>query len=91
MKPFDVDYEKLKNSISISDGVELLKLKLVASFINITSGMSSHDICRITGLHKADLSRLRSLSISRFSIDKILSLLDKLGFFTELKVYPKES
>lgn len=91
MNPFDVDIEKLKESREIKDEKELLKLKLVAAFLKAISDMKTDDVLLKTGLHKSDLSRLRSLSIDRFTIDRIIGFLDLLGFSTKIDVEPREA
>ena len=91
MNPYEIDIEKLKESKQIDDERELLKLKLVAAFLKATEKMSSENIILVTGLHKSDLSRLRSMNVSRFTIDKIIGLLSDLGFSTNIDVEPKEA
>ena len=91
MNPYDIDIEKLKESKEIKDEREILKLKLVSAFIKATSNLSSEEIIDLTGIHKSDLSRLRAMNVSRFSIDKMVGLLDDLGFSTKVKVEPKKS
>ena len=89
MNPYQIDIEKLKESLEIKDEKEILKIKLAAAFIKATSNMSSKEILSKTGLHKSDLSRIRTMSIKRFTIDKIISLLGDLGFSTNIQVKRK--
>jgi len=89
MNPYEVDIEKLKESVEIKDEKEILKLSLVSAFLKAVSKMTTEEVIRVTGLHKSDLSRLRSLSLNRFTIDRIVSLLDTLGFSTQVNVKPK--
>lgn len=91
MNPYDIDIEKLKESKEITDEKELLKLKLTAAFLKAIAKMSTDDVLSATGLHKSDLSRLRALNVSRFTIDKIVGLLDDLGFSTKVDVEPREA
>ena len=86
MNPYEVDVEKLQESKEVKDEKELLKLKLVSAFLKASSKMSSEEIIFLTGLHKSDLSRLRSMNVKRFTIDKIVGLLDDLGFSTKIDV-----
>lgn len=91
MNPYEVNLKKLKESKEISDERDLLKLKLVGSFLKITSRMSSEEIILKTGIHKSDLSRIRGASIERYTIDKLINILDKLGFSTTVEVKRKVS
>ena len=84
MNPNDIDIERLRESREIRDGKDLLKLKLTAAFLKAISEMSDIDVLSITGLHKSDLSRLRALSVDRFTIDRLIGLLDVLGFSVEI-------
>ncbi len=91
MSAYEVDIEKLKESEEIKDEKELLKLKLVAAFLKATSKMETEEILSLTRLHKSDLSRLRTLNVSRFTIDRIVGFLDALGFSTSIDVKPKQA
>lgn len=91
MNPYRVDIEKLKESKEITDEKELLKLKLVSAFLKVTSKMSTDEILILTGLHKSDLSRMRAMNVSRFTIDRIIGLLGDLGFSTKIDVKPKKA
>ena len=91
MNPYDVDIDKLKESKKITNESELLKLKLVSAFLKAISEMKTEDILATTGLDKSDLSRLRAINISRFSIDRIINLLDLLGFSANIDIQPKEA
>jgi predicted XRE-type DNA-binding protein len=77
---FDIEIDHLGESRLIEDPRELMKLKLNAEFMKATAKMKTEDILAKTGLHKSDLSRIRSMNMQRFSIDKMLALLDALGF-----------
>ena len=91
MNPYEIDIEKLKESKEIKDEKELLKLKLLASFLDAISKMKTHDILAAIGLDKSDLSRLRAMNVERFTIDRIIVLLDALGFSTKIDVTPKKA
>ena len=90
MNPYEIDIDTLLESNEITDGKELLKTKLVAEFLKITSKMETSEVLSLTGLDKSDLSRLRSFSLARFSIDRIVNLLDVLGFSTEVEVVRRD-
>ena len=91
MNPFDIEAEKLKESKEIKDERELLKLKLVSEFLKAASKIETEEVLHRTGLHKSDYSRLKTLNISRFSIDRIIGFLDSLGYSTSVNVKPKAS
>lgn len=91
MNPYQIDIESLQESLEITDEKELLKLKLVAEFLKIISKMETVDILEKTGLDKSDLSRIKCLSLERFTIDRIVNFLDALGFSTTVKVMPKKT
>ena len=91
MNPYDVKIEKLKESKEIKDEKEFLKLKLVSAFLKASSKMSTEQVLIDTGLHKSDLSRLRSLNVERFTIDRIVGLLDALGLSTNIDVRSKKA
>lgn len=90
MNPYDIDVESLKESKKITGEKNLLKLKLIKEFIKITNKMETADILSITGLDKSDFSRLNALSFDRFTIDRIVGFLDRLGYSTSIKVKPKQ-
>jgi predicted XRE-type DNA-binding protein len=53
--------------------------------------MTTNEILTLAGLDKSDLSRLRPLNVERFTIDRIISYLDALGFSTSIDVMPKRA
>ena len=79
MNAYDIDIKKLKESKEITEQKDLLKMKLVSEFLKITSQMDSSEILNITKLHKADLSRLRAMNTDRFTIDRLVGILSRLG------------
>lgn len=91
MSSYEIDIEKLIKSKETKDEKDLLKLKLLASFLDAISKMNTSDILATTGLDKSDLSRLRAMNVMRFSIDRIIGLLDALCFSTEIDVMPKKA
>ncbi len=86
MNPYNVDIKKLKISKKITDPKDSLKMKLVAGFLNATSKMQTNEILDKTGLYKADLSRLRSTNIERFTIDRLVGLLLCLGLTADITI-----
>lgn len=91
MGPYDIDIEKLEESKEVTSAKNLLKLELIAAFLKETSKMDSREILDMTGLHKSDLSRLRAMNYSRFTLDKIVGLLDSLGLSASVKVSKKRA
>lgn len=84
MNPYKIDIDKIAESKKITDERELMKLQLVAGFFKATSKMDNQQIMNETGLDKSDLSRLRALSLDRFSIDRILGILNSIGVSAKL-------
>ncbi|MCY4644276.1 MAG: hypothetical protein OXB88_06615 [Bacteriovoracales bacterium] len=91
MNPYDIDIEKLKESKKIKDEKDILKLKLVVEFLKLIAEMDNKEILRITNLHKSDLSRLKSLNITRFTLDRIVGLFDSLGLFLTIDIKQKKA
>lgn len=91
MNPYSIDSRKLKISNEITDERDLLKLKLFGAFRKATAKMTTEDILDRTGLHKSDLSRLRTFGIDRFTIDRLILLLANLGYVTKIEVKPKKA
>lgn len=91
MNPYNVNFKNLKISEEITDERELLKLKLASYFLKITSKMTTDEIILRTGIHKSDLSRIRTSNIKRYTVDKMILLLDLLGFSTKIEVKKKAS
>jgi hypothetical protein len=90
MNPYKVNYKKFKDSKKISNPKDLLKLRLTAGLLNIISEMENTEVMSVTGLHKSDLSRLRCLNIERFTIDRIIEILNSLGFSAKLTIEPSK-
>lgn len=87
--PYEIDVSKLKISREITNPNELLKLQLGVAFASAVSNMETTEILEKTGLDKADLSRLRSMSGGlRFSIERLLSLLQKVGYTAKISLEP---
>ena len=91
MNPYKIDLSKFKESEKILDPKDLIKFKLIAVLLKTISKMENNEVLKITGLDKSDLSRLKALNIKRFSIDRIIILLDKLGLSTKIDVKPKKA
>jgi hypothetical protein len=85
MKPYDIDIDELLDSKEIKRGKELLKYSLAAEFLKLISKMETAEVLDKTGLNKSDLSRIRAMSVARFSSDKISALIDALGYLVKIK------
>lgn len=84
--PYEINYDDFMESKEITDPVSLLKLELGSKFLKITNKMETAEILKITGLHKSDLSRIRAGSLKRFTIDRIIHLLDALGYKAKISM-----
>lgn len=90
MSAFEIDLKKIKNSRPVTDEKELIKLQLATAFLKATAIMESLEILEATGIHKSDLSRIRSMNLDRFTIDRLIGLLDDLGYSTTVAIKPKK-
>jgi len=90
MNPYDVDYSKFKPSKKITNPRDILKLKLIGHFVDLTINMSTDEIQALTNLDKSDISRLRISQYRRFSTDRLIGILDQLGYTCDLKIKPKK-
>lgn len=88
--PYDIGVDSLKESRAITEGVEKLKYKLGGKLSKILMSMDREEALQKTGLHKADLSRLICTNYSRFSIDRIIDILIKLGYTPEISITKKK-
>ena len=91
INPYDIDTKGLPDSRKITDEKELAKLKVAAAFVEATYKLETSEVLRLTGLDKSDLSRLKGFSLDRFTIDRIVGLLDCLGYSTQIKVKKKKA
>lgn len=91
MNAYEIDTSKLKDSKVITDEKEILKLSLANVFLKAISKMSTDEVLELTGLHKSDLSRIKVLSLNRFTIDRLINLLDKSGYSIKFNIKPKKA
>ena len=84
--PYDIDIESLKESREITDPVEILKYQLGSQILGIVIDMETSDIIAKTGLDKSDISRLKINSALRFSITRLLKILNSLGYKATIKI-----
>lgn len=91
MNPYKIDIKKLKVSKEVTDEKEILKRQLAKKLYELISDMSPSEISTKTGLHKSDISRLKILNVDRFSIDRIVTILDSLGYIMTFKIISKKA
>lgn len=53
--------------------------------------METNEILDLTGLDKSDLSRIRISDYSRFSIDRIIKIFNRLEFKAKVSIVPLEN
>ena len=83
---YDIDYDNLPESKVITDPVVIMKLQSGAKFCKIIESMDTQTALDRAGLHKVDLSRIKVGSVDRFSLDRLVGLLKKLGYTAKVKV-----
>lgn len=86
MNPYDIDITKLKISEPVTEEKDFIKLDLIAAFSRATSKMSIDEILEKTKLHRSDLSRLQVGSFQRFSIERLVGILNSLDLSVTVKV-----
>jgi predicted XRE-type DNA-binding protein len=86
MNPYDIDYTKLKESKKITENKEILKLQLASIFVDKIEGLETSEVLKRTGLDKSDLSRIMTTNVSRFSLERLIGLLNKLGYTAKISV-----
>lgn len=88
--PYEIDIESIKPSRRITDPGELLKYKLSAEIIMIVRKMDIDEALAKTGLNRADFSRVTRQRLQRFSTDRLLKVLFRLGQTVSVTVKPKK-
>lgn len=89
--PYDVDPESIEPSRVVTDESELLKYKLSAEIIKILRKLSTDEAIEKTGLNRADLSRLKTQNIKRFTIDRLIKILSLLGQSVNIVIKSKKA
>lgn len=87
----DEEIRKMKPSRIITDEKELFKVKLGARLSEILQTIDRDVAIEKTGLDNADVSRLLCGGLSRFSIDRLIGILFKLGYSPELLIKKKRA
>jgi predicted XRE-type DNA-binding protein len=91
MNPYNINIKKLKVSKEVTNEKEILKRQLAKKLNELIADMSPSEISAKTGLHKSDISRLKILNVGRFSIDRIVTILDSLGYVMTVKIKNKKA
>jgi predicted XRE-type DNA-binding protein len=86
MNPYDVDYSKFKESKEITDPIDILKVELIARFLDVAYKMERDEVLAVTKLDKSDFSRIQSLKLDRFSVERLMRLTMRLGYKIDLKI-----
>lgn len=70
--------------------VEQLKSQLAAEIIRVLNeqGLSSRKAATKIGFDHADFSRIRNADLGRFTIDRLVTILNRLNQHVEIKVIP---
>lgn len=89
--PYNIDSESIGLSRRITDPSEILKYKLSAEIIKIVRTQEIDNVLKITGLNRADLSRITTQNIKRFSIDRLIKILILLGRSVDITVKAKKT
>lgn len=89
--PYEIDVDTIKPSRKVTDERELLKYRLSAEINKILDRLTTEQAVDKTGLNRADLSRIKIQSISRFSIDRLIKILILLGQSVSITVKTKKT
>lgn len=87
----DEEISKMKPSRQITDEKEIFKFKLGAKLRDILIKMNREEAIEKSGLDNADVSRLLCGGFARFSIDRIIGIIFKLGYNPEITVKKKKA
>jgi predicted XRE-type DNA-binding protein len=87
--PYEIDPESIGPSRVITDEGELLKYKLSSEIIKILRKLTIEEALEVTNLNRADLSRLKTQNIQRFSIDRLIKILILLGQSVKITISSK--
>ena len=68
--------------------LEQLRALLAAQILSVMDEkkLSVRKLALMTGIDAADFSRIRSASLSRFTVDRLMTILDKLDQHVEISV-----
>jgi predicted XRE-type DNA-binding protein len=71
-----------------SPDVEQLKAILAAEIVKTLDrkGLSVRAACALTGIAAADFSRIRNADLRRFTLDRLMSTLNRLGTRVDVQV-----
>ena len=91
----DDDFELIKGSGNVyqdfarpNAGLEQARAIVCAKIIQIMDerGLSSRDAEQLTGVLNTEFSRLRNAKLSRFTLDRIITILGKLDQSVEINI-----
>jgi predicted XRE-type DNA-binding protein len=88
--PYDIDPESIGLSKVVTDPRERLKYRLSAEIIKIVRRSKIEDVLEVTGLNRADLSRITTQNLKRFTIDRLIKILHSLGQSVSITVKAKK-
>jgi predicted XRE-type DNA-binding protein len=88
--PYDIDPDSIGPSKVVTDEGELLKYRLSAEINKIVDTLTVEEILEKTGLNRADLSRIKTQNIQRFTIDRLIKILILLGKSVSITVRSKK-
>lgn len=73
-------------------GTEQLKAELAAEIIRTLNENTLTNVAaaRLSGVQEADISRIRNADLKRFTIDRLVKVLNGLGYRVSMQVSPKE-
>lgn len=89
MNPYKIKVKNRSDSREINDPKDKLKLKLVSNIRKIILDIDTESISEKTGLDKSDVSRLKIGSFQRFTIDRLIKILNLLGYETKITITKK--
>ena len=87
----DEEINKMKPSRIITDEKEKFKYKLAGKLSEILIKMNREEAITKSGLDSADVSRLLCGGYARFSIDRIIGILFRLGYTPEVTLKRKRA
>lgn len=98
----DDDFELIRGSGNVfadlgmpNPEMEQLRARLAAGIIRTldSDGLSVREAHRRTGIAAADFSRIRQAKLGRFTIDRLMDILDRLGreVHVDVSILPRPS
>ena len=88
--PYNIDPESIPLSKKVTEESEILKYKLSADIIKILRVITTEEAIKKTGLNRADISRINTQHLDRFTIDRLIKILILLGQSVNITVKSKK-